>query len=118
MLKSMILKRIRSLVSVSSLLFVCGCATGVDTQAFTTLANRITQLEATIHTNATVATVSIKTTDIPSDTDDRKTIWIKLRNKSVRPISLRQVNGRWQGEQNEFYSEFPTQRTLEKLYAY
>jgi hypothetical protein len=106
------------LTSLLSSVLLCGCATNIDSQAFATLANRITQLEATIRTNATVATVSIKTTDIPTDTDDRKTIWIKLRNESTKPISLRQVNGRWVGEQNEYYSELPTQRTLEKLYAY
>jgi hypothetical protein len=76
------------------------------------LAKRVTTMEAQ------TSTLNIKASEVPPDTKDCKTIWINLRNGSVKPITLRQVNGRWIGEQNEYYSDFPTQRTLEKLYAY
>ena len=130
---------LKNFVNLIGILLICGCTTpnDVDHLAFMTLANRVKELEVqpkiatntitqTVTNTITVTnTVTIKTIesvpstlDVPPDTKERKTIWINLHNGSTRPITLRLYNGRWIGEQNEYYSDLPTQRTLEKLYAY
>ena len=47
------------------------------------------------------------------------TVYIRNRNGSTRPITLRRVQGNiWQGPQGEQYNGVPTSRQLETMYAY
>lgn len=47
------------------------------------------------------------------------TVYVRNRNGSTRPITLRRVQGNvWQGPQGEQYNGVPSSRQLESMYAY
>ena len=47
------------------------------------------------------------------------TVYVRNRNGSTRPITLRRVQGNiWQGPQGEQYNGVPSSRQLEQMYAY
>jgi hypothetical protein len=43
-------------------------------------------------------------------------VWIKMRNKSIKPIYLTKVNDRWIGQFGEIYEKLPTEKELKILY--
>lgn len=47
------------------------------------------------------------------------TVYIRNRNGSTRPVTLRRVQGNvWQGPQGEQYNGVPSSRQLESMYGY
>jgi hypothetical protein len=110
---------------ILSLVLLCGCSTTIDSTSFLILTQRVQKLEEEVKELKDIkkepiapVTPTMPTMPVKVEAVETKTVWIKNSNESTTPIILTFKAGRWQGMRGEFYNDLPSQRTLEKVYAF